>query len=118
MFFFIVVLSWRSKVLNICSVKLCLSRLFCLLVVIDRKVDMVVKVVKLKIELYFVDDEVIKVVELRKFRLIKKLVLVEVEKKVIDEVEESEFLDKNKFILFVDINMINKDEFVWKYLRF
>lgn len=73
---------------------------------------MVVKVVKLKIELFFVDDEVIKVVELRKFRLIKKLVLVEVEKKVIDEVEESEFLDENKFILFVDINMINKDEFV------
>lgn len=49
---------------------------------------MVVKVVKLRIELNFVKDEVVKIVELKKFRLIKELVIVEVEMKVIDKVEE------------------------------
>lgn len=71
----------------------------------------------MKTELYFADDEATKVAELRKFRLTKKLALVEAEKKAIDEVEESEFSDENKFTPPVDINMINKDELVRKYLR-
>ena len=85
--------------------------------VIDRKADTAVKVAKLKTELYFADDEATKVAELRKFRLTKKLALVEAEKKAIDEVEESEFSDENKFTPPVDINMINKDELMQKYLR-
>ncbi|RMX52198.1 hypothetical protein pdam_00024091 [Pocillopora damicornis] len=78
--------------------------------VIDRKADTAVKVAKLKTELYFADDKATKVAELRKFRLTKKLASVEAEKKAIDEVEESKFSP-------VDINMINKDELVRKYLR-
>ena len=38
----------------------------------------------MKTELYFADDEATKVAELRKFRLTKKLALVEAEKKAID----------------------------------
>ena len=74
----------------------------------------------MKTELYFADDEATKVAELRKFRLTKKLALVEAEMKVINEVEESEFSDENKFTPPVDINMINminKDELVRNYLR-
>ena len=48
----------------------------------------------MKTELYFADDEATKVAELRKFRLTKKLALVEAEMKAIDEVEESEFSTK------------------------
>lgn len=77
-----VLLSRSSKVLY--GGKLRLSRVFRILVIIDRKADIVVKVVKLKIELYFVEDEAVKIAELKKFRLIKELVIVEVEMKVID----------------------------------
>ena len=110
-------LSRRSKASNTRSAKSRLSRSSRSSAVIDRKADTAVKVAKLKTELYFADDEATKVAELRKFRLTKKLALVEAEKKAIDEVEESEFSDENKFIPPVDINMINKDELVRKYLR-
>lgn len=109
--------SRRSKASNTRSAKSRSSRSSPSLAVIDRKADTAVKVAKLKTELYFADDEATKVAELRKFRLTKKLALVEAEKKAIDEVEESEFSDENKFTPPVDINMINKDELVRKYLR-
>ena len=103
-------LSRRSKASNTRSAKSRLSRSSRSSAVIDRKADTAVKVAKLKTELYFADDKATKVAELRKFRLTKKLASVEAEKKAIDEVEESKFSP-------VDINMINKDELVRKYLR-
>ena len=109
--------SRRSKASNTRSAKSRSSRSSCSSAVIDRKADTAVKVAKLKTELYFADDEATKVAELRKFRLTKKLALVEAEMKAIDEVEESEFSDENKFTPPVDINMINKDEVVRNYLR-
>ena len=60
----------------------------------------------MKTELYFADDKATKVAELRKFRLTKKLALVEAEMKAIDEVEEREFSDENKFTPPVDINKL------------
>ena len=109
--------SRRSKASNTRSAKSRSSRSSRSSAVIDRKADTAVKVAKLKTELYFADDEATKVAELRKFRLTKKLALVEAEMKAIDEVEESEFSDENKFTPPVDINMINKDELVRNYLR-
>ena len=109
--------SRRSKASNTRSVKSRSSRSSRSSAVIDRKADTAVKVAKLKTELYFADDEATKVGELRKFRLTKKLALVEAEMKAIDEVQESEFLDENKFTPPVDINMTNKDELVRTYLR-
>lgn len=109
-------LSQRSKASNTRSAKSRSSRSSRSSAVIDRKADTAVKVAKLKTELYFTDDEATKVAELRKFRLTKKLALVEAEMKAIDEVEESEFSDENKFTPPVDINMINKDELVRNYM--
>ena len=109
--------SRRSKASNTRSAKSRSSRSSRSSAVIDRKADTAVKVAKLKTELYFADDEGTKVAELRIFRLTKKLALVEAERKAIDEVEESEFSDEIKFTPPVDINMINKDELVRKYLR-
>lgn len=104
--------SRRSKASNTRSAKSRSSRSSRSSAIIDRKADTAVKVAELKTELYFADDEATKVAELRKFRLTKKLALVEAEMKAIDEVEESEFSDENKFTPPVDINMINKDELV------
>ena len=109
--------SRRSKASNTRSAKSRSSRSSRSSAVIDRKADTAVKVAKLKTKLYFADDEATKVAELRKFRLTKKLALVEAEMKAIDEVEESEFSDENKFTPPVDINMINEDELVRNYLR-
>ena len=97
--------SRRSKASNTRSAKSRSSRSSRSSAVIDRKADTAVKVAKLKTELYFADDEA------------TKLALVEAERKAIDEVEESEFSDENKFTPPVDINMINKDELVRKYQR-
>lgn len=109
--------SRRSKASNTRGAKSRSSRSSRSSAVIDRKADTAVKVAKLKTKLYFANDEATKVAELRKYRLTKKLALVEAEKKAIDEVEESEFSDENKFTPPIDINMINKDELVRKYLR-
>ena len=109
--------SRRSKASNTRSAKSRSSRSSRSSAVIDRKADTAVRVAKLKTELYFADDEATKVAELRKFRLTKKLALVEAEMKAIDEVEESEFSDENKFTPPVDINTINKYELVRNYLR-